>query len=90
MLKLPISDLLAYVVIILQYVVLCYSVVDLNSIACGGKSSVILNLLLDKIDSVFLCYIGQKLSTLACECGMYCYPACTGVMQRLIKYKYCI
>jgi hypothetical protein len=41
MVKLPISDLLAYVVIILQCVILCCSVVNSNSIACGGKSSVI-------------------------------------------------
>jgi hypothetical protein len=53
MLKLPISDLLVYVVIIFQYVRLCYSVVDSNSIACGRKSSVILNLSLDETDTVF-------------------------------------
>jgi hypothetical protein len=53
MLKLPISDLLAYVVIILQYVMLCYSAVNSNSIACGRKYSGILNLLLDDNDSVF-------------------------------------
>jgi hypothetical protein len=53
MLKLPISDLLAYVVIILQYVIFCYSVITSNSIACGRKSSVILNLLLDETDTVF-------------------------------------
>jgi hypothetical protein len=53
MLKLPVSDLLAYVVIILQYVMLYYSVVDSNSIACGRKSSVILNLLLDETDTLF-------------------------------------
>jgi hypothetical protein len=54
MLKFTISDLLVYVVIILQYVILCYSVVDSNSIACGRESSVILNLLLDETDTVFL------------------------------------
>jgi hypothetical protein len=54
MLKFPISDLLVYVVIILQYVILCFSVVDSNSIACSRKSSVILNLLLDETESVFL------------------------------------
>jgi hypothetical protein len=37
-LKLPISDLLVYVMIILQYVTLCYSVVDSNSIACGRET----------------------------------------------------
>jgi hypothetical protein len=46
MLKLAISDLLVYVVNILQYVILCYSVV-------GRKSSVILNLLLDETDTAF-------------------------------------
>jgi hypothetical protein len=45
--------MLVYVVIILQYVMLCYSVVNSNSTACGGKSSVILNLLLDETDTVF-------------------------------------
>jgi hypothetical protein len=53
MLKLAISDLFVNVVNILQYVVLCYSVVDSNSIACGRKSSVILNLLLDENDTAF-------------------------------------
>jgi hypothetical protein len=54
MLKIPISDLLVYVVIILEYVIVCYSVVDSNSqSACGRKSSVILNLLLDETDTVF-------------------------------------
>jgi hypothetical protein len=52
MLKLPVSDLLIYVVIVLQYVILCYSVVDSNSIACGTESSVTLNLLLDETDTV--------------------------------------
>jgi hypothetical protein len=51
MLKLPISDLVVYVVIILQYVILCYSVV--NSNRCDRKSSVVLNLLLDETDTVF-------------------------------------
>jgi hypothetical protein len=53
MLKLPFSDLFAYVMIILQCVILCYSVVNSNSIACGRKSSVILNLLLYETDTVF-------------------------------------
>jgi hypothetical protein len=43
MFKLPVSDMLAYVEIILQYVMLCYSVVNSNSITCGRKSPVILN-----------------------------------------------
>jgi hypothetical protein len=51
MVKLPISDLLACVVNILQYVILCYSVVNSNSIACGRKYSVILNLLLEETDT---------------------------------------
>jgi hypothetical protein len=38
MLKLPVSDLLVYVMIILQYVTLCYSVVDSNSIVCGRET----------------------------------------------------
>jgi hypothetical protein len=63
MLKFPISDFLVYVVIILQYVILCYSVVDSNSIACGRKSSVILNLLLDETDSVFLRHVGHGTET---------------------------
>jgi hypothetical protein len=45
MLKLTISDLLTYVLIILQYVTLCYSVVR--------ESSVTLNLLLDETNTVF-------------------------------------
>jgi hypothetical protein len=84
MLRLPISDLMVYVVIILQYVMLCYSVVNSNSIACGGKSSVALNLLPDEIHTVFSSVtwgIEQKLSSLACECGMSCYPACMGLCR---------
>jgi hypothetical protein len=61
-------------------------VINSNSIACGGKFSVTLNLLLDETDTVFSSVtqgMERKLSTLACECGVSCYPACTRVMQRL-------
>jgi hypothetical protein len=68
--------MVAYVMIILQYVILCYSVVNSNSTACGRKSSVLLNLLLDETDTVFSSVtwgMEQKLSTVACECGVCCY-----------------
>jgi hypothetical protein len=54
--------MLACVVIILQCVVLYYLLVTSNSIACGGKSSVSLYLLLDETHiSVFLRHVGPTI-----------------------------